>query len=64
MRTELKKAIIEWIFGNLNTWQITNECIKEFRQYIYKEDGEYCIGGKAVSNFIDEEIKLIQEDLG
>ena len=64
MRKELKKAIIEWIFGNLNKWQITNECINEFRQYIYKEDGEYCIGGKAVSNFIDEEIKLIQEDLG
>jgi hypothetical protein len=62
MRTELKKAIIEWIFGNLNTWQITNECINEFRQYIYKENGSYCIGGREVSDFIEKAISLITEE--
>ncbi len=64
MRTELKKAIIAWIFENLNVWQLENSCRNAFRQYVFTEEGNYCIGGEKVSEFIGKQIKLIQEDLG
>lgn len=61
MRTELQKAITEWIFDNLNQWQLINSCIEHFRAYIYDSTGNYLIGGEDVSNFIEEFIKLIEK---
>ena len=59
MRTELKKAIIDFIFENEKQFQINNAVTEKFRAYIYDADGNYLIGGKDVSEFIDKAIKLI-----
>jgi hypothetical protein len=59
MRTQLKKAIIEFIFENEKEFQITNHTINNFRAYIYDEKGEYLIGGEEVAEFIEQAIKLI-----
>lgn len=59
MRTELKKAIIDFIFENEKEFQINNAVTEKFRAYIYDADGNYLIGGKDVSEFIDKAIKLI-----
>lgn len=56
---ELKKAIIAWMFDNKNAWQRTNACHEEFRAYIYNAEGNYLIGGEAVSDFIRAAEKLI-----
>ena len=63
MRLELKRKIIEWIFEHINEWQIVNSCVDAFREYIYDKNGEYLIGGKDVSDFIDDEITLIKKQL-
>lgn len=63
MRLELKRKIIEWIFEHINEWQIVNRCVDAFREYIYDKDGYYLIGGKDVSDFIDDEITLITKQL-
>ena len=54
MHKDLKKAIIHWLLDNENKWQRVNECYKTFRLYIYNSDGNYLIGGKEVSEFIDK----------
>lgn len=59
MKTELKKAIMDFIFEKEKEFQINNVVIKKFRPYIYDTDGNYLIGGKDVSEFIDNAIKLI-----
>lgn len=59
MYPELKKAIIDWLFENKNQWQRVNACHECFRQYIYTPEGNYCIGGKVVSDFISAADKLI-----
>ena len=59
MNKELKKAIINWLLDNENRWQRINECIKEFREYIYNSYGNYLIGGQEVLNFIDEADSLL-----
>jgi len=59
MRTQLKKAIIEFIFENEKEFQITNHTTNHFRAYIYDEKGEYLIGGEEVAEFIKQAIKLI-----
>jgi hypothetical protein len=59
MRTELKKAIIDFIFEGEKEFQINNAVTQKFRAYIYDADGNYLIGGKDVSEFIDKAIKLI-----
>jgi hypothetical protein len=59
MRTELKKAIIDFIFENEKEFQITNRTIQHFREYIYNAEGNFLIGGEDVSEFIDKAIKLI-----
>jgi len=63
MRLALKKKIIEWIFDNINEFQIVNRCVDAFREYIYDKNGEYLIGGDDVSDFIEDEIKLIKKEL-
>ena len=59
MQKELKKEIIKWLLENENEWQRLNACTKEFRNYIYNDEGNYLIGGEDVSNFIEEADDLI-----
>lgn len=59
MRVELKKAILDWIIENENRWQRINSCKKEFRSYIYNEQGAYLIGGEEVAQFIEDADKLL-----
>ena len=61
MNTELKKAIVNYIFDNSNEFQIINATVKEFKLYIYNNEGNFLIGGKEVSEFISEAIKLIKK---
>ena len=60
MNLELKKAIVNFIFDNINEFQITNATVKEFKLYIYNDQGNFLIGGKEVSEFISEAIKLLR----
>ena len=60
MKTELKKAIIIWMFSHANEFQLLNATTNEFRQYIYTPDGNYCIGGKRVSEFIRVAEKIVK----
>ena len=60
MRKELKKAIIDYIFENEKEFQLTNSVRTKFRAYIYDGEGNYLIGGKEVSEFIREAIKIIE----
>lgn len=59
MNLQLKKAIFNWMIDNSNEFQLVNETKKEFRQYIYNPNGEYCYGGEDVSNFIDSVYKIV-----
>lgn len=58
MNTELQKAIFDFMCGNKD-FQTVNATMKEFRQYIYKPDGSYCIGGEQVSKFVIEIDKVL-----
>ena len=46
MKTELKKAIIDCIFDNVNEFQLTNFVVDKCRPYIYDDKGMYLIGGQ------------------
>jgi len=59
MNIELKKAIINSIFEEINQFQLINLIIARYRPYIYDNDGNYLIGGKDVATFIEKAIKLI-----
>jgi len=59
MKTELKKAIVNFIFDNEKEFQITNTTIQKFRAYIYDPEGSYLIGGKDVVEFIKDSTKLL-----
>jgi len=37
---------------NEKQFQLVNSTIEQFKQYIYLPDGNHCIGGKMVSDFI------------
>lgn len=56
---ELKKVILLWLLEHENEWQRVNNCIDEFRNYVYQDNGNYLIGGEAVADFIKEADKLI-----
>lgn len=60
MNTELKKEIVNFIFDNSNEFQIINYTVNEFKLYIYNNEGNFLIGGKEVSEFISEAIKLLR----
>jgi len=62
MITELKKVIINYIIENEKDFQLTNNTINNFRNYIYDGNGNYLIGGEDVSNFIREAINLITKN--
>lgn len=53
MHIELKKAIVNYMFENINQFQIVNSTKSEFKQYIYTPEGKYCIGGEEVGEFIN-----------
>lgn len=59
MKTELKKAIVNFIFENEKEFQIINSVKNKFRLYIYDNDGNYLIGGKEVAVFIEDSIELL-----
>lgn len=59
MIIELKKAIFNYMVENHNEYQLINNTHEVFRQYIYSPDGNYCIGGKIVSDFISEVYKIL-----
>jgi hypothetical protein len=59
MNLELKKAIFLYMIEKHKYSQLVNHTIEEFRQYIYLPNGEHCIGGEAVSDFITAIDKLI-----
>ncbi len=61
MRTQLKKAIIDFIFENEKVFGLNNHTTQNFKAYIYDDKGEYLIGGAEVSEFINQAIKLITE---
>lgn len=52
VRTDLKKAIIDWLFEHENSWQRRIVCYDTFKTYIYDSLGNYLIGGKDVYDFI------------
>ena len=59
MYKELKEEIIKWLLDNEFEWQRVNACHEYFRPYIYNSEGNYLIGGKIVSSFIEKADKLI-----
>jgi hypothetical protein len=59
MHTKLKQAVIQFIFDNLNEFQLVNATVAHFRPYIYDSKGEYLIGGKEVAGFIVNAARLI-----
>ena len=61
MHKKKKKEIIKWLLENENEWQRLIACTKEFRNYIYNDEGNYLIGGEEVSSFIEEADDLIYD---
>lgn len=59
METELKQAIVGYIFAHKDEFQLHNATVNEFRAYIYNEQGEYLIGGEKVAEFIDQALKVL-----
>jgi hypothetical protein len=53
MNTELQKAIFNHMVGNKD-FQLINNTVDKFKQYIYTLGGHYCLGGKEVADFIKD----------
>lgn len=64
MRTELKKAILNYMCENEKEFQLINETTKHFSPYIYDSNGNHLIGGEQVAEFIRKAEKLIKEEGG
>lgn len=60
MRMELKEVITKYIIENINDFQIVNNTINHFREYIYNSEGNYLIGGQEVANFIKNMIDILR----
>lgn len=58
MNQELKNAIIKAVQANADDFQLVNNTVEHFRQYIYTKDGNHLIGGEEVYNFIKDFINL------
>ena len=58
MNIQLKKEIFLYMIENHNEFQLVNSTVKKFKQYIYTENGEFCIGGEEVHDFILQVNKL------
>lgn len=59
MKKELKKAIVDYIFENEKSFQLTNNCTDKFSRYIYDQNGQYLIGGEDVRDFLLQAIALL-----
>ena len=59
MNIELKQAIVNYIFKNIDDFQIINSTIDQFKNYIYDKEGEYLIGGGDIAKFIEDANNLI-----
>ena len=59
MYKELKKAIINWLMTNEHEFNRVVACHDHFHQYIFDSSGEYIIGGREVSDFIEDANKLL-----
>jgi hypothetical protein len=59
MHTELKKAIIDYIFQNPKEHQLNHATTEKFKAYIFDSEGNYLIGGPTVTEFIFDAIQLI-----
>ena len=59
MLTELKNAILFHMIGN-SDFQLVNSTVQKFRQYIYTPEGNFCIGGEKVHDFIVAVDKLLK----
>ena len=60
MNIQLKKAIFNYMVDNNNLFNLVNNTIEHFKQYIYLPNGDYCIGGSEVSYFILSIEKLLK----
>jgi len=58
MNLELKKAIFNYMIDNHKVFQLVNHTKEHFSQYIYLPNGDYCIGGIEVADFINAVDKL------
>jgi len=58
MNIELKKIIFLYMCEHQNDFQLVNNTVEKFKQYIYTPEGNFCIGGEAVSSFIKAVDKL------
>lgn len=64
MNWGLMQAIVEYMSDTHNDFQLVNNTVQQFRQYIYDDAGEYIIGGKQVASFIIKAEKLLTEYSG
>ena len=60
MNKDLKKAIVNYMFDNANEFQLNSATTEKFRQYIFTPEGDWCFGGKEVSEFIKMAEKLVK----
>ena len=58
---ELIRNIMLWIIENEEDVQIKNNCVNNFKDYIYNKNGDYWIGGEQIDNFIYEQIDLLKK---
>lgn len=59
INTELKQAIINYIFQNYNLFNRLNCTTKKFKNYIFDENWEYLIWWKDIIEWIEKIDKLI-----
>ncbi len=59
MNTYLKKSITLYILENLDDFQLVNNTIENFREYIYSASWEYLMTGKETAQFIRDICKLL-----
>ena len=60
MNTELQKEIFDHMAGNKD-FQLVNNTVEKFRQYIYTPEGNFCYGGEKVHDFICAIDKLLRQ---
>lgn len=60
MDKELKQAIVNFMFDNIDNFQLQNYTTDKFKAYIYDDKGEYLIGGGKVASFIALALTLVR----
>ena len=59
INTELKQAIINYIFENYNLFNRLNNTTSKFKNYIYDENWNYLIWWKEIIDWIEKIDKMI-----